>query len=331
MTHTGTSNRQTDLESIAGVYFRFATEEAYGRSNLYEQLSHSIAKDQQVLSLIARLPAPKRQPNLLFASYRSLFGTPSDWDEFRGKLMTNWAPVSHLIMQRSTQTNEPARCATLLPVLAQLPGPLALIEVGASAGLCLLPDQYGYDYDGRLLLPEQAQEGVPVFKCRTTGRTPIPDEMPKIAWRAGLDLEPISLDEQDRVRWLEQLIWPGQSERQTNFEKAIALARRAPPRVVRGDLRSELEGLCAEAPSHCTKVVFHSAALFYVHPQADREEFATTAMKAADYWLSNESPSVFPEVAKRTASSAHGMFLLSLNKQPVAWTDPHGASIQWLH
>jgi hypothetical protein len=44
------------------------------------------------------------------------------------------------MLSRSTQTNEPARCATLLPVLAQLPQPLALNEVGASAGLCLLPD-----------------------------------------------------------------------------------------------------------------------------------------------------------------------------------------------
>jgi hypothetical protein len=34
-------------------------------------------------------------------------------------------------------------------VMALLPQPLALIEVGASAGVCLLPDRYGYDYGGR--------------------------------------------------------------------------------------------------------------------------------------------------------------------------------------
>ncbi len=50
--------------------------------------------------------------------------------------------------ERSTQTNEPARCATVLPVLAQLPQPLALLEVGAAAGLCLLPEYYAYDYGG---------------------------------------------------------------------------------------------------------------------------------------------------------------------------------------
>ena len=52
------------------------------------------------------------------------------------------------MLERRTQTNEPARCALMLPLLAALPQPLALLEVGASAGLCLLPDRYGYDYDG---------------------------------------------------------------------------------------------------------------------------------------------------------------------------------------
>ena len=41
---------------------------------------------------------------------------------------------------RRTQTNEPARCAVLLPALAQLPEPLALVDVGASAGLTMLFD-----------------------------------------------------------------------------------------------------------------------------------------------------------------------------------------------
>ena len=52
------------------------------------------------------------------------------------------------IMSRATQTNEVGRCATLLPLLASLPGPLALLEVGCSAGLCLFPDRYSYRFTG---------------------------------------------------------------------------------------------------------------------------------------------------------------------------------------
>jgi hypothetical protein len=34
------------------------------------------------------------------------------------------------MLSRTTRTNEPARCAVLLPLLARLPQPLVLLEVG---------------------------------------------------------------------------------------------------------------------------------------------------------------------------------------------------------
>jgi hypothetical protein len=50
----------------------------------------------------------------------------------------------HRVRARATQTNEAGRWAVLLPVLAALPQPLTLLEVGASAGLSLHPDRYAY-------------------------------------------------------------------------------------------------------------------------------------------------------------------------------------------
>lgn len=316
--------------STARIYLRFAEQEAQGRSALYEQLSRSIAEDAHLLHLIGSLPPAKRQPNLLFASFRSLFGTPSDWSSFRHRLIQDWASLFRRVMERSTQTNEPARCATLLPILSRLPGPLALIEVGAAAGLCLIPDRYAYEFGSRRLTPEAGDEDVPLFKCRASGDTPLPVRLPDIAWRAGLDIEPIRAGDREREEWLEDLVWPGQPQRLVNLRKAMALARRNPPRVVRGDLRTDLEKLCVEAPSDCTRVVFHSAVLAYVQPQAAREAFAAAAMEVADYWLANEAPSVFPALAAGVPPPAESSFLLSLNGRPVAWTDPHGASIQWI-
>ncbi len=95
---------------------------------------------------LATLPDEKRQPNLLFAALRHVCGTPRDWPTFRALLREHASAVRATMLTRRTQTNEAGRCATLLPVLARLPQPLALLEVGASAGLCLLPDRYGYDY-----------------------------------------------------------------------------------------------------------------------------------------------------------------------------------------
>ena len=76
-----------------------------------------------------------------------LAGTPSGWPEFVQTLKDRRDEVEAVMLERRTQTNEAGRCALMLPLLAALPQPLALLEVGASAGLCLLPDRYAYDYD----------------------------------------------------------------------------------------------------------------------------------------------------------------------------------------
>jgi hypothetical protein len=128
--------------AIASRYTRFAAEEAHQRSPLCETLSHGVAGDLSVIDFLSTLPSEKRQPNLLLAAVRHLFGTPPDWVTFRETILTHSDALRAVMLTHVTQTNEPARCATLLPVLASLPQPLALIEVGASAGLCLLPDLY---------------------------------------------------------------------------------------------------------------------------------------------------------------------------------------------
>ena len=37
----------------------------------------------------------------------------------------------------------------LVTALADIAGPVGLVEVGSSAGLCLYPDRYSYEFDGR--------------------------------------------------------------------------------------------------------------------------------------------------------------------------------------
>ena len=150
----------------------------------------------------------------LFAATRLLFGTPSGWCQFRHVLRENEDAIRAIMLKRSTQTNEPARCATLLPVLARLPQPLALIEVGASAGLCLMADRYGYDYGrGSLVRPSVDQLDPPVFSCVVNATTPVPTAPPRVTWRAGLDLDPVDISDPNQAAWLEALVWPEQSDR----------------------------------------------------------------------------------------------------------------------
>lgn len=186
---------------LAERYLAFARDEAAGRSPLYEKLSIGVARDADVLSLLAALPTVKQQPNLLFAAVKHGFGVQPDFAAFRATLLEHWGEISATMLARSTQTNEAARCATLLPALMQLPQPLALLEVGASAGLCLLPDRYAYDFAGHQLTPDGAHEP-PRFVCRVNDATPLPMRLPEIVWRAGLDLNPIDVRDEDQCRWL---------------------------------------------------------------------------------------------------------------------------------
>ncbi|OPG02687.1 hypothetical protein B1L11_42010 [Microbispora sp. GKU 823] len=66
---------------------------------------------------------------------------------------------------------------------------LALIEVGASAGLCLSPDRYRYDD----LPPVGLVDSPVVLTCRTNGRVPVPERVPDVVWRAGIDLDPVDV------------------------------------------------------------------------------------------------------------------------------------------
>ena len=158
-----------------------------------------------------------------------------------------------------------------------------------------------------------------------------PASLPQIVWRAGLDLNPVDLSDGDQVAWLETLVWPEQTERLANLRAAIKVAAANRPRVVKGDLLGDsLARLCAEAPKDATLVIFHTAVLAYVGDLSAREAFGARAMQHG-MWISNEMPGVFPDIAKRApVRGPAGHFLMALNGTPVAWTDPHGASLEWI-
>jgi hypothetical protein len=314
---------------IAEAYRAFARHEARGRSPAYQALAEAVAGDAAVLRFVGSLPREKRQPNLLFAAARYLLGDPADLTRLRDLVCERRAELSEVMLTRRTQTNEPARCATLLPALAQLPPPLALIEVGASAGLTLLVDRYSYDYAGHRIAGLDPQ--APTLRCAPRGPVPLPAGLPAIAWRAGLDLNPLDVRRDDDVRWLSCLVWPGEGDREQRLAAAIAAARRDPPVVRRGDLLTDLPALAAQAPAGATLVVYHSAVLAYVDP-GQRRRFADTVRGLADAWLSNEAPGVVPGLpgVSRPVSGGDPFVLARDGRAPLALADGHGTWLRWL-
>ena len=314
------------MTAVAQAYRSFARREARGRSAAYESLAESVAGDPAVVGFIASLPPDKHQPNLLFAAARYLLGVPPGIQQLRDLIRQSPAELTQIMLTRRTQTNEPARCAVLLPALAQLPQPLALIEAGASAGLTLLFDRYSYDYGGHRLAGSDPD--APTLRCDPRGPVPLPPRLPAISWRAGLDLNPLDVTSDDDVRWLSCLVWPGEGDRGPRLAAAVAAARRDPPAVYRGDLLTDLPALAAQAPADATLVIYHSSVLYQVAPDR-REQFAGTVRGLGAAWLSSEAPGVLPGTAAPAPDDQ--MCVLARDGRVIAYADSHGTSLQWLH
>ncbi|MGL4255509.1 MAG: DUF2332 family protein, partial [Microbacterium sp.] len=135
-----------ERDAIAATYDDFGRRWAHGTSPLYEDWALGIARDPDLLARLAALPLAQRQPNRVFAAARWEGAALSPYHEVRPWLLDHWERVVATGAARTVQTNEANRCATWLPPLSRIDGPLALLEVGAAAGLCLYPDRYSVDY-----------------------------------------------------------------------------------------------------------------------------------------------------------------------------------------
>jgi len=310
------------VDPIAAEFAEFAVREARGESPVYERLALAVSRDADILTLLAPLPVAKQQVNLLFAVVRFLGGPVEDPVAFHDYVVGNWATIEAQLRTRATQTNEVGRCALLLPVLASLPQPLALLEVGASAGLGLFPDRYAYRYGSH-----EVGSGQPLLTCAATGLVP-PDHLPEVVWRAGIDLNPLDVTDPDDVAWLEALIWPEHAHRRERLRAAVMVAAEDPPQLVRGDLVDELPALAVQAPVDATLVVFHTSVLYQV-PEPRRRAFLHLVRELPGHWVANEAPYTLGLDGLPPPPDGALYNVLALDGVPVAWNRSHGQSMVW--
>lgn len=326
--------------AVAESYRDFAAYDAGGStgtaSGTFHDWATRVAEDSEVTAWIASLPGIKQQPNLVFAAARwHGVPAPGPYEGLREALLGDGdaGPIRATIMSRATQTNEVGRLATLVPAFARFEGPLALVEAGASAGLCLYPDRWGYEWigaDGVVTLG-----GEPRLRCEVSGPAPLPSAPVEVAWRGGVDLNPLDVGDADQMAWLEQLVWPEHDDRRRLLRQAIEVARADPPHLRRGGLLDELPGLVAEASAYGEVVVFHSAVVAYLAPE-DRLRFDELmrglVATGACHWISNEGKNVLPSV---TATGPRiepetATFVLGVDGRALAHTHGHGRTMRWL-
>jgi hypothetical protein len=240
---------------LATAFIRFAADRCGSYAPLYAHLASRIASDRELLAIAAHASPGQSQPDLMLAAVHYLLarqpGSPlaryyptltSDpvppgaaFPEFRSFCLAHRDELSALTGSRLVQTNEVRRCSYLLPagtLAARLaaPAPLALIEAGASAGLNLGLDGYAYDYDTGTIAGDPRSQLT--LQCELRGGTPPPlaRPAPDIAWRAGIDLNPLDPLDPDDAAWLRTRVWADHPGRARLLDRALRAAAARPPR-----------------------------------------------------------------------------------------------------
>jgi hypothetical protein len=172
-------------------------------------------------------------------------------------------------LDRPVQTNEVARCAGLLGgfllVAAETSLPLAVHEVGASAGLNLRFDRYRYtsgDWSwGDPASPVRFED---VFDSATP---PAGIEL-EIASRRGCDRAPLDPRSEDDRLTLMSFVWPDQTRRFELLRGALGIASGdVEVEVERADAAEWAEQVLAERRPGVATVLYHSIVVQYLSPE----------------------------------------------------------------
>ncbi|MDE0547119.1 DUF2332 domain-containing protein [Microbacterium sp. C7(2022)] len=321
-----TDASREDVAAVVERYGRFARDEAPGRSALYAEWATGVAATPDIANIVARIAPTRRQPPLVFGVSRMLGAPEETFAEWAEWLRSHSEEVVAECGRRMLQTNEPLRCAALLPALAAVEGPIALIEIGASAGLCMIPDAYAYDYSGVRLEPALGDPRVELM-CAVEG--PVPLRMPEVVWRAGIDLAPLDASDPGDRRFLTSLVWPEEDERRRRIEGALSLAAQHSLRIVAGDATDAalLRSVLDEAPRDATVVVTTPGVLPHI-ARAGRERLAQTLRSADVTWISIEPGWMRNDPSPAARDPRAGSLLLT-NDRAMAWVDPLGARMEW--
>jgi hypothetical protein len=338
---------------LARRFQRFGERECLPASPLYARLAIGIASDPELLELALAARA-QPVPNLFFGAvhylllkglthplarfYPDLSGSPitiqqhEPFPSFRAFCLEHAAPIAEQLATRRVQTNEVRRCACLLPAFALAARragdrPLALIEIGASAGLNLLWDRYAYHYGGGRWCGDPASPVQLRCTLRGTMAPPLPKRMPKIAWRYGIDLNPIDVRDQDAVLWLRALIWPEQTDRAEYLRHALILAEQTPPPIHAGDAVALLPDLLRQVPEESTLCLYHTFTInqFPALAREQLQSILTTHAATRDFVVTSiEWQEPAPPLVLTTFSGG------VRSVETLGRCDPHGAWLEWI-
>jgi hypothetical protein len=270
------------LEMISNRFKNFALKECRGSSDLYEHLSFHIAEDVELLEMAANARPGQPIPNLLFGAvqylllkgkdhelreyYHSIVEHPKDFQHsfpsFRDFCLQNQNDIIAILKNKLVQTNEVRRCSYLYPsfcyIYHQVKKPLSFIEIGTSAGLQLLWDQYRYSYGWNEWYGNLESNVLIQSEIKGENMPFLLPEIPPVATRIGIDLHVNNLTNPEDYLWLKSLIWPEHKERIELFEKAASFLKKHRIHLIEGDGVALLPEIVKNIPEDTAICIFHT-------------------------------------------------------------------------
>jgi hypothetical protein len=344
------------LDDLADLWRWVADGILAGTCPIYDEIARSVAEDHELLALQYSADPRAHFPPLMLAGAHYLLlngiehtladvyagrSTASASPLFRDLCLGHREELLDVLNARTVQTNEVGRSALLGPALTWAAGgePVQLVDVGCSAGLNLLCDRFRLDY-GRLGATGPKDSPVQVDCKVSAGTPPISRQLPVIAGRVGIDLDPPDLTDTDDARWLLACIWPG-TGRFDRAARAIEMGRADPPPVVRGDALDVLPGVLDGLEDG--RIVVLNSWSFSYFPVEQRQEYveilANVGRRRPLVWVTMDTAGIVEPLAHVTPPSGSSepdvvTGMIFDGAQPpvaevLAFVQSHGQSMSW--
>jgi hypothetical protein len=284
---------------------------------------HALARSGREPSLAAAYPPMPFDPDVM-------------WAAIEGALKREDAFLT-AFLDSPPQTNEIARSSMILGaalhVAARWRCPLALYEIGSSAGLNLAFERYRYDFGNGLVWGD---ESVPlVIRSEWRGRLPPVDAPLEVASRKGCDRNPLDPANPADANRLMAYIWADQTHRLERTAAALELAAAEGRKAERIDAAEWLEReMAAPVEPGICRFLFHTIVWQYLSP--DSQQRGSAAIARAAEAATEESP--MAHFAVETDNDPNGgvtgaPMTLAMwpggEKESLGRADYHGRWVDW--
>lgn len=299
--------------------------------------------DPALVALLDEVPEQQRQPELFFAVARRLGADPADPGALRAIGREARPALVTALASATVQANDPRRLGPVVPLFAALaeraPRPLGLVDAGAAAGLCSIPDRVTLDHrvgpEGGAVRMHTAPEDPSIrLVVDVTGDVPAPASSPiSIGARVALDPNPIDLSADGAFDRLVEAVPPEAVDRTALMRQAARATLAVPPVRLVGTLPGDLDRALDALPDGVEPVVLTTGTLVYV-PGAERQRFVDRVRERGVHWIALERTGILRGVAATVPDDVDpadpdAFATASIDGTAVAVSDPFGTRVRW--